>query len=276
MYNLISNLKRPTAAIMGGHREPRGSATYVNVARISKKLSEAGFLMASGGGPGAMEATHLGALLRGCSDAEFVAAVDSLKSEPTLPATAEIVDPEGKIRTDLVAQLHKWALPAIDLFGRYPNGGESLAVPTWHYGHEPISPLATHVAKYFLNSIREDVLLALATNGIIFAPGRAGTLQEVFQDAAQNYYATKDQPFAPMIFFDTKFWRGTSCDGLPVEPLLEALFVKNGKEAEYRSKVLFTDDIDELVGFLITNRPSPGEYFKRMMALGLGPMLAKA
>jgi hypothetical protein len=96
------------------------------------------------------------------------------------------------------------AVPAVKVLDDLADGGRSLAVPTWHYGHEPLTPLATHVAKYFLNSIREDVLLALATNGIIYAPGRAGTLQEVFQDAAQNYYRG-DGPFSPMIFYDTKF-----------------------------------------------------------------------
>ena len=46
---------------MGGHDEPRGSDVYSAVARISAALSGKGFLMATGGGPGAMEATHLGA-----------------------------------------------------------------------------------------------------------------------------------------------------------------------------------------------------------------------
>src|SRR5260370_38022412 len=66
--------------------------------------------------------------------------------------------------------------------------GESPALPTWYYGHEPTTPFATHIAKYFQNSIREDGLIALAVHGIVSASGRAGTLQEIFQDTVRNYY----------------------------------------------------------------------------------------
>jgi len=34
--------------------------------------------------------------------------------------------------------------------------------------------LASHIAKYFSNSIGEDGMLAVATAGIVFAPGGAG------------------------------------------------------------------------------------------------------
>src|SRR5690606_40234258 len=66
---------------------------------------------------------------------------------------------------------------------------------------------ATHHAKYYDNSIREDGLLTVATSGVIFAPGRAGTLQEIFQDAAQNYYARGEERFNPMVFLDVdEYW----------------------------------------------------------------------
>jgi hypothetical protein len=52
---------------------------------------------------------------------------------------------------------------------------------------EPPSPFPTDIGKYFQNSVREDGLLAVAKHGIIFAQGKAGTLQEdLFEDAAQN------------------------------------------------------------------------------------------
>ena len=66
---------------------------------------------------------------------------------------------------------------------------------------EPISQFASHIAKYFSNSIREDGMLAVATAGIVFAPGGAGTMQEIFQDAAQNAYRTFGR--SPMAFLDT-------------------------------------------------------------------------
>src|SRR5690606_25642084 len=69
----------------------------------------------------------------------------------------------------------------------YPNGGENLAIPTWFYGHEPTNLFASYIAKYFSNSIREDTLLASCLYGVIFAPGSAGTTQEILQGAAQNH-----------------------------------------------------------------------------------------
>ena len=48
---------------------------------------------------------------------------------------------------------------------RWPDGGESLGVPTWVYVDEPTTGFATHIAKYFTNSIREDGLLAIARSG---------------------------------------------------------------------------------------------------------------
>src|SRR5690625_7804389 len=66
----------------------------------------------------------------------------------------------------------------------------NLAIPTWFYGHEPSNLFASSIAKYFSNSIREDVLLAICLYGIIFAPGSAGTTQEIFHEAAQNHYGT--------------------------------------------------------------------------------------
>ena len=125
--------------------------------------------------------------------------------------------------------------------------GPSLGVPTWLYGHEPTTPFATHSAKYFQNSIREDGLVTMGVQGIIYAEGSAGTIQEIFQDAAQNYYDT----FSPMVFLS-----GAAAPGehywekkLPVRPLIEALL---GSKSGYPGKVLFTDSVDETVAFLTT------------------------
>lgn len=269
MYEFIAAYGRPAVAIMGGHKEIRGTASYHDVAGLAKILTHRGFLVASGGGPGAMEATHLGALMADSSDAELAEAVAMLATRPSLPSTADVVDKGGKVSIELVKKLHEWTTPAVQLLNSIKSGGVSLAVPTWHYGHEPLSPLASHVAKYFLNSIREDVLLALATNGIVFAKGKAGTLQEVFQDAAQNFYASGDQAFAPMVFLDKKFWT----EELPVEALLEALFKKNGKAEQYVRNVHFTDSIEDAATFLQERRPSSEMVYRRMEKLGLGPML---
>ena len=54
------------------------------------------------------------------------------------------------------------------------DGAASLAVPTWFYGHEPTNQFATHVAKYFANSICEDGLLALASAIVRVESGEHG------------------------------------------------------------------------------------------------------
>jgi hypothetical protein len=47
--------------IMGGHSAARGDVDYVAAAQLSAALTREGYLVASGGGPGVMEAVHLGA-----------------------------------------------------------------------------------------------------------------------------------------------------------------------------------------------------------------------
>jgi len=62
-------------AIMGGHSLSRADAGFTTVAKISKSLTEKGYLMLSGGGPGAMEATHVGAWFAGKPEAELLDAI---------------------------------------------------------------------------------------------------------------------------------------------------------------------------------------------------------
>lgn len=275
MTVFLQQIKRPVVAIMGGHSETRDTPNYAAVVDIARKLTQKGCLVASGGGPGAMEATHLGALLANAPDPDVATALAKLKVQPILPDSKEVVAKDGTIDQAIARKLHTWATPAYEIGKAYMStGGESLAVPTWYYGSEPISPLASHVAKYFQNSIREDVLLALAANGIIYTPGAAGTLQEVFQDAAQNFYRKKEELFAPMIFFGKTFWT----DKLPVLPVLKALFVGNGKltPEQFETFVTIVDTVDEAVDKLIGHGPSIAKMENRMSALGFGPIMNNA
>ena len=78
----------------------------------------------------------------------------------------------------------------------------SLGIPTWFYGHEPPNFFASHHSKMFFNSLREDGLVTLANKGIIFFEGNGGTVREIFQDAAQNYYVGEGHSPTPMIFYN--------------------------------------------------------------------------
>ena len=93
--------------------------------------------------------------------------------------------------------------------------------------------------------MREDGLLAIAKGGVVYSPGSAGTMQEVFQDAAQNHYKTFG--FAsPMVFLGREHWTRT----MPVYPLLESLQV----QGKYRNLLLSIVDtaeeaVEEILSF---------------------------
>jgi predicted Rossmann-fold nucleotide-binding protein len=276
--------RRPVA-IMGGHREPRGSKAYRDVARIAQKLSESGFIVVSGGGPGCMEATHLGALFAGRSADSLTSAINRLAEKPfdEFPKNMHhLIGKDGRtINEELLSDLHAWMLPAWeianDLKDQLTPLNRSLALPTWYYGHEPFTPFATHVAKYFLNSIREDVLLTLASCGIVFSEGRGGTIQEVFQDAGQVYYRDTDNkaPITSMLFLDSKFWTLPEVpDGklhMPVLNLLHQLFVVTGNmtEEEFKRYIRLVDDVEEVVNIIIENAPSASEVVHKLTRFGI-------
>jgi predicted Rossmann-fold nucleotide-binding protein len=258
--------QRKVAGIMGGHDEPRGSTTYATIARISAALSRAGFLMASGGGPGAMEAAHLGALFQRDPEALATAIAELKALAPSLPANAgNVIAPDGSVDDSIVRELHAWIMPAFTISQKLVHAGESLAVPTWYYGHEPSTPFATSIGKYFQNSIREDGLITLAAHGIVFASGKAGTLQEIFEDSVRNYYRQPVDPFSPMVFFGKEYWTET----LPAVALLESLFTKNKRGSDYRDNVLVTDDEEHAVDFLVHKAPPANAHLDRLQKLGM-------
>ena len=220
---------RKVVAIMGGHSTLRTDLSYAMVARMARDLARRGFMMASGGGPGAMEATHLGAWLAGRDDDAFDLALTILAGAPSY-RDRDWLARAFEVRAEL---------PLSDADReRFP----SLGIPTWLYGHEPPNAFATHVAKYFANSVREAGLLTIAKHGIVYSPGSAGTIQEIFQDACQNHYVTAGVA-SPMVFFGVDYWQKTK----PVYPLLRTL----AEGHDYGDWLSISDSPDEVVEALV-------------------------
>jgi len=221
---------RRLVGVMGGHAVERDADEYAAAARLGRDLARTGLTVATGGGPGAMEAANLGAALAPHDDGALDEALSMLAAVPTYRPS-----------------VRAWAEAALAVRARW-QGGDSLGVPTWFYGHEPPNAMATHVAKYFKNAIREDVLLHLCDAGVVFLPGRAGTVQEVFQDACENYYAD-DADVAPMVLVGVEHWTTE----MPAWPLLETL----ARDRTMAGKVHLVDDVAEVAGLLATDALSP-------------------
>ena len=106
---------RRIVGVMGGHAVERGAPAYRSAAILGRTLARAGLVVATGGGPGVMEAANLGAwsapFATPCSTTRWKAAPG-----PVLRAIP-------RVRRAC----------ALDIRRRWPQGGESLGVPTWVY-----------------------------------------------------------------------------------------------------------------------------------------------
>ncbi|WP_031191336.1 MULTISPECIES: LOG family protein [Streptomyces] len=205
--------------VMGGHALERGSSAYEGAARLGRRLARAGLTVATGGGPGAMEAANLGA---------YAAPFDDAMLDESLALLAKV--------PHFTPSVTDWARAAFEVRERWPDGGASVGIPTWFYGHEPPNAFAAHIAKYFVNAVREDGLLARSNAGVVFLPGAAGTVQEIFDNATPNYYGSRGEP-TPMVLVDRTHWT----EKLPAWPLLRAL----AAERPMSAKIALVDSVEE-------------------------------
>ena len=238
IYNKEGMTDKKAVGFMGGHSEKRGSEYFVKVALAAKLLAENGYYIVTGGGPGIMEAANLGAHMAGRTTDNLYTAIDILSDLDFGDTKVELKDFYAK----------NYILQAQKVLEEFPGSVENLAIPTWFYGHEPTNVFASHIAKYFSNSIREDTLLAISLYGVIFAPGSAGTTQEIFQEAAQNHYGTFGY-YSPMIFLGKeRYVEDTS---------LYSVLHQLAKGQPYKELLHLTDSPQDILDFIKNNPPIP-------------------
>ena len=168
--------------VMGSHSTPRNDPQYASVAELGWRLARAGYLVATGGGPGLMEAANLGAYLSKYSDRGALdRALTILQQAPSFESDrARYVEATRSVLAEM------------------PDGAPSLGVPTWVYPFEPVNLFSSHIAKYFSNSMREEGLIAIGSHGVVIASDTPGTVREIFQAAEQNGYWVGDRR-SPMV-----------------------------------------------------------------------------
>jgi len=219
---------RRLVGVMGGHALQRDDPAYADAARFGHRVGGR-LTVATGGGPGAMEAANLGAYLSRQPTASLDDALAHLAVAPSFQASID-----------------GWLAAARIVREACPKGTKSLGIPTWHYGHEPTNMFATAIAKYFRNALREAILVQICAAGIVFLPGAAGTVQEVFQDACENYYADESS-VAPMVLVGAAYWTET----VPAWPLLRSLAAGRAME----KYVHLVDTVEEATDLLLAENP---------------------
>lgn len=224
---------RRLVGVMGGHALERGTPAYREAAGLGASLARLGLVVVTGGGPGAMEAANLGARLAGYDD-------------DVLDEACRMVAQVPSYRPDIDA----WASAGFAVRDRFPQANRTIGIPTWFYGHEPPNVFATSIAKYFRNALREDILLQRCRGGILFLPGAAGTVQEIFQAATGSYYAAAGHRQPPLALVGREHWQ----QRLPAWPLLAAL----GEGRSMGAHIHLVDSVEQGCSVVASSARAPG------------------
>ncbi|MEI6416807.1 MAG: hypothetical protein WCO92_03705 [Verrucomicrobiota bacterium] len=239
----LENQKQPkhrgVVAFMGGHRALRSSPLYFEVATLCRQLTRDGFLIATGGGNGLMEAANLGAWLAPLPDEELKKAVDMLCVDGANASN----DP---LWLSAAWNVRNQTLQA-DI-----NLRRSLSISTWQFEQQNI--FSTDIASFFNYELREKTLIAIAKQGLIYGPGSTGTFEEIFRAAYQNHYTkSKYGYYSPMIFFKKDYWDPALDQGanypkhtVPVWPLIS----KIAQESNFKHTPLKRDSVEEIEAFI--------------------------
>jgi predicted Rossmann-fold nucleotide-binding protein len=242
----LCELPAKVVGFMGGHEVPRASPAFRQTALMARRLRRKGLQIVTGGGPGLMEAANFGAFLAAYDDDELDRCLDLLKTAEFKASTPRWLQTACRVRQQLLGG---------DWKAQPRPASRNLGIPTWLYGHEPPNVFATAIGKYFHNSVREDGLVSVASGGLVFGPGAAGTVQEIFQNVTLNYYRVAGARPTPMVFAGKDFWDpdgcGAAAEADPARKPAFPLVRKMGVDGDFTEALLLSDDIDEMVRFLV-------------------------
>ncbi|HEY5411257.1 MAG TPA: hypothetical protein VIJ94_11085 [Caulobacteraceae bacterium] len=254
---------RPSVAMMGSHAISRAHPAFLQFALIARALRRQGYLVISGGGPGLMEAANFGAFLAPCPDDVLPEALRILRAAPSYRDAGAWAASAAEARAFALRRMAGGSPDAL-WTSAAPEAAYSLGLPTWYYSTEAPNLFATHLGKYFFNSLREDGLVSVATAGIVFGMGEAGTIQEIFQNASLNYYRAPGRAPTPMVFVGREYWSpsaraapvGGTVDQMrkPVMPLIQAMAVQAG--APFDRVVSACDTVEEVVAAIMNPGPT--------------------
>jgi len=231
---------------MGGHNTARNDGSFRQVAVMARALRRKGLQVVTGGGPGLMEAANFGAFAAPFGDDAFDRALEILRATEFADGKAPWLGAACRARASLLGG--DWAAVP-------PAQSRNLGIPTWHYGNEPPNVFATAIGKYFFNSVREDGLISVASGGLVFGTGAAGTVQEIFQNATLNYYRPKGTRPTPMVFLGAAMWNAPPAlpgaparkwSGLPAYALVKAV----ANDGDFAEAVQLSDDPEAIVRFI--------------------------
>lgn len=249
LAQLLDKLQRnKCVAIMGGHDRGRNEMIFKQTAKLSLALANAGYVLVTGGGPGLMEAANLGAYAAGFANADTV-----LENAVAQLSSAPLYNDSNWLKVGFKT----WKAMGVPTDSQKCR---SIGIPTWFYGHEPPNVFATDIAKYFENSVREEGLLAISQGGIIYAEGNGGTVQEIFQDANQNYYRTYGKVKSPMILFNTDYWNPAAVNFNNTGDKRKQAYLllhKLATEKKFDDYLFLSDDPLAVVKFIQEHPPVP-------------------
>jgi predicted Rossmann-fold nucleotide-binding protein len=271
----LSEVRRPLLGIMGGHAAKRNSQAFADIARLTWELVQEGYLIVTGGGPGVMEAAHVGVAFSKNDAGDLDKALVKLAKFPEYGSLDDLFEPDGTVKDSKRSEVIKardWLQAALEVRSCAPPIMPlSLAIPTWLYGAEPTMPFATHYAKYFQNSLREEALVNNSRAGIIYGQGGGGTMREIFQDVERNYYANCAKNLTPMIFYDKGgYWcTGATYEGTEVKTfgiklddiiptilkfgICARLSLDDAGLQRYLDKIIFSEDLAVIKQVLAKN-----------------------